>query len=338
MPGEHTLKEIKESIVAVQKTIDKAGNLENIAKKLKSFKKIYCIGCGSSYWLAHILAELLRSNQVDVQTVVSSEILFYDYPENEQTLIIAFSQSGETTETLKALEQAKTRNAKTFAILNQEHSSIEMLSDFVFITPAGKEHMIATKSFDSALAAAYIFAKAYHGESYENIIEVPHLYEEILSLDISPAVNLLKKVERAFAIGTGRDYGVAGETALKLGESALIETVSLPILEISHGPKITTLNIPIILIAMQPKFQVLYENILAELKEVGAQPIVYAPSGTTYKNTVTFEFSGLEDLSIFSSIKLSQRLAVETALAKNLDPDNLPNLKKFVTRDDLNSF
>ncbi len=335
MLGEYTLREIKEGAVAVEKTIAMAATLESIANKLVNFEKIYTIGCGSSYWAALILAELLRPAKIDVQTVVSSEMFFYEYPENEKTLIITFSQSGETSETLKALEQAKACGAATLAILNQEHSHIEAIADYAFVTPAGNEQMVATKSFDAAIAAAYILAKSLTGQDYSAIKDVPNYYEDILSLDLSPALAIITSGDHVFTIGTGRDYAVAGETALKLEESARMAAIALPIMEISHGPKISTEGAPVIMLATQEKFKPLYDNILAEITAVGAKPVIYAPPEAEFKNGLSLPLPVAGELSLFASIKLSQRLAIETAVQKGLDPDNPPALTKFVKRDDL---
>lgn len=335
MPGIYALKEIKQGIRAVQITINKTKELKKIADKLKGNKKIYCIGCGSSYWAACLTAEFLREGEVDTQAVVSSEIFFSHYPESASSLVIAFSQSGETTATIEALKQAKENGAKTFSIINKANSSLDKFSDFSFITPAGHEHVLATKSFDSALAASYIFSKTLINKNAKGIEIVPEIYKKILKMDISKAIAMLKNYKRAYILGIGIDYGSAGETAIKLDEAALIQSTPLPALEISHGPKANIKNIPVILIAMQNQYEKIYNNLLKELKEAGAKTIIYSPIGRSYLSDINYNLPGTDDIIVFPGIKLSQRIAVETALAKGLNPDNPPTLKKFVARKNL---
>ena len=203
---------------------------------------------------------------------------------------------------------------------------------------AGTSKLILNVSASKPETAATIvnaWAEEFTGRDFKNIGSVPELFDEVLPLDISRAVKILSAGERAYVLGIDGFYGVAGEFAVKLGEAAQIQATALPAPEISHGPKASVRNVPVILFAMQKEHERLFAGLLTELKEAGAKTIVCSPEHSSYDADIGIKLPGDGDSGIFSAVKLSQRLAVETAIVKGLNPDHPPTLKKFVKRKNL---
>jgi len=335
MVGAKSKLDIEEGVNAIEEMVSDIEDLYEIASRFRKLDKIYTIGCGSSYWLSYFMAEFIRKASWDVQPVVASDFYFGNFPVDGKTLVVAFSQSGETSETIKAFKQAKSLGAQTLAIVNKKKSSLAKLSDIYYVTPVGKENILATKTFDSALLAAYAIAKGFNNEAVSDVKVLPKILKRALRLNTGPIVDALSGQQSCYTIGIGTDLAAAGELGVKLGEGALIQTSTLPAPEMSHGPKANCSGKIVILVAMQLKYSKIYKNIIKELNKAGAKVIVLAPLKVDYPADIIYELSGTNEIGAIGAVKLAQRIAVDTAVARGLDPDSPPTLKKFVTREDL---
>jgi len=330
MKGEKTLNDIKEGYSVVKRILNDKKTIESLAKKTKRYSRIYTIGAGSSFWMSEITASLLRSYKVDATAIHSSNFLFSNYP-LKNTLIIAFSQSGETTETKKAIQKAKKSNCQIFSIIGQPNSSIAKLSHLNYITNTGKECPMATKSIDAAILTSYIYIHALLNKK-TNLSNLPLTMKKSMKVNISKVTTFLKKYQRAYSLGIDIDYGIAGELSTKFAESPLIQVTPLHALEISHGPKSNVKNIPTFIITTEKKYRKHYISLIKELIKTKAKIIVI--SNQHYPSDFFIKIPS-NSLTIFSTIKVIQRIAQETAVKKNLNPDSPQNLPKFIVRKDL---
>ncbi|PIP33911.1 hypothetical protein COX69_04465 [Candidatus Falkowbacteria bacterium CG_4_10_14_0_2_um_filter_48_10] len=332
MRGQKTLEDIARGSAIVAKILAADKDLANWAEHFQRVDKIYALGCGSSYWLAFLVAAFFRRAGRDATAVPASEFFLTGYPVPRRTLALVFSQSGETTETVRAAAQAREQGAAVFAVINRGAGALAKMADGFFLTPAGSEQILATKSFAAGLAAAYLFAHYLTGARPDDLSGLPVLYEKILALDIKPLVRCLAPAVRAYSLGIGLDYGLAGEAALKLGEGAGLQITALPALEISHGYKANLDGVPVLVVGLQTAYHKVYENLIREIRQAGARIISFSPLNLPLAADCNVEIPGPGDTAIFTAVKLLQRLAVETALARGLDPDQPAGLAKTVRR------
>ena len=321
-------KELREGQEVIWKTEGKRKEFEGRIGDL-DFEKVFLTGCGSSYKVSIMVSSEMKDSGLEAEAIEASEIIFSSQNIDEDSLVIGFSQSGETSETAKALEKANELGAETLGVLNTEGSTIEDTADESIFTPAGKEDsVLATKSVDSALRAGLILRDIFAGEETEKIS-----LGESLDTDISEIIRVLKDMEKAYCLGIGSFKGLAGEAATKLGEGPLIHANYMSSLEFSHGPKSHAKNLPVIVFALQPELESTYREFLQELGDSGAETIVFSPESIDYSEESDIEISVSEGL--FPALKTVQRLATETAVEKGLDPDNPPNLSKHVEKENL---
>ncbi|MFB6174531.1 MAG: SIS domain-containing protein [Candidatus Nanohalobium sp.] len=312
----------------IRKTEEKRKEYEEKTRDLE-FEKVFLTGCGSSYKISMMVASEMKKSGLEAEALEASEIIFSSQNIDEDSLVIGFSQSGETSETAKALEKANELGAKTLGVLNTEDSTIEDTADNSIFTPAGKEEaVLATKSVDSALRAGLVLKDIFTEEETEKIE-----LDESLETDISEIVDILKTKEKAYCLGIGSFKGLAGEAATKLGEGPLIHANYMSSLEFSHGPKSHAKDLPVIVFALQPGLESTYREFLQELDDSGATTLVLSPESVSYRDVSEIEISVPEGL--FSALKVVQRLAVDTAMEKGLNPDNPPNLSKHVEKKNL---
>lgn len=321
-------KELKQGEKIIEKTEDKRAKFEEKTQDIE-FEKMFLTGCGSSYKISMMVASEMRDSGFEAEAVEASEIIFSSQNIDDDSLVIGFSQSGETSETAKALEKANKLGAQTLGVLNTENSTIAEIADKSIFTPAGEEEaVLATKSVDSALRAGLILRDIFNGKDTENIE-----LGESLDKDISNIVKILKDAEKAYCLGIGSYRGLAGEAATKLGEGPLIHANYMSSLEFSHGPKSHAEDLPVIVFALQSELENTYREFLHELDDSGAEVIVFSPENVDYSDRLNSEIAVSEGL--FPALKIVQRLAVDTAVEKGLDPDNPPNLSKHVEKEKL---
>lgn len=253
-----TLKEIYEQPKVCMDTLN--SKLENgdivyedfpfTKEELSKINKIYTIGCGTAFY-AGINFSYLAKKMLGIESfeILSSEFR-YDLPNlDENSLIVAVSQSGETADTLAALKEARKMGAKIVAITNVLASAITRLSDYSIYTLAGPEiGVCSTKAYTSQLMAIYEFilylAKATgkideskFKEYIEELKSIPEKQKKILD-DVGiyeEIANVIKEKSSAFYIGRLIDYKTAMEGALKLKEISYIHTEAFPAGELKHG-------------------------------------------------------------------------------------------------------
>ncbi len=221
-----------------------------VGEELLKPSRIVIVGCGSAYHvgaaLQYVIEELAR---IPVRVELASEFRYRNFIFEENSLVIAISQSGETADTLAAVREAKAHGAKTLAVVNVQGSSIAREADHTLFTVAGAEIAVATtKAYSAQLIVGYLLALEFarlNGKMGEK--EYASSLSEIASLPEKMQTILARKEEyRAFAaerfnvhdvfmIGRGVDYAVCMEGALKLKEVSYVHTEAYAAGELKHG-------------------------------------------------------------------------------------------------------
>jgi glutamine---fructose-6-phosphate transaminase (isomerizing) len=255
---DYMLKEIHEQPAALRATLaDRLGaggavDLSEVGLDLSGVERVAIVGCGTAYH-AGLLGEHLieRLARLPVEVAVASEYRYAEPIGDERTLVIAISQSGETTDTLAAVEAARGFGGRVLAITNTQGSLITREADAVLLTRAGPEiGVAATKTFLAQIAAldllALELARARGAVSEEELMKLgrdlrraPEKVEETLGLlggRVAEAARVFEEARCALFLGRGPSYPVALEGALKLKEISYIPAEGHPAGEMKHGP------------------------------------------------------------------------------------------------------
>ena len=288
------LKEIHEQPKALRETMeDRLCELEGsidfkelrpLEDEIKNIESITIIACGTSYhaWILgkYALEDLLR---IPVKVEYSSEFRYNNFLSGTRSLAICISQSGETADTLAAMNEAKSQGYLTLAITNVVGSTITRKADEILLTKSGIEiGVAATKTFTAQILTLYMFGvyvarlkKLIDVETSRNIItsmkSVPGLIESLLDniSSIEKTASRICEADCCYFIGRGLSYPIALEGALKMKEISYIKAEGFPAGELKHGPlALITADTPVI--AIVPKGKTYYKT-LGNIKEVKAR-------------------------------------------------------------------
>ena len=322
---------------------------------LRGVEKIVIIACGTSYH-AGLIAKYAVEHwcRIPCEVEVASEFRYRDPILDQQTLVIAISQSGESMDTLMAVRYAREQRAKVLAICNVNGSTIPRESDGVLYTHAGPEvGVAATKTFLTQLAACYLiglYLAQVRGMKFGDEINaviaqlatMPEQIEKVLDT-VQPVRELahsLADADTVLFLGRHVGYPVAMEGALKLKELAYMHAEAFAAGELKHGPiALIEEGLPVVVVVPSPKGRsVLHDKIVSNIQEVrarGARTIVIAEEGDESVrpySDVLIEIPAVPTLlqPIVSTIPM-QVFACELALAKGNDVDQPRNLAKSVT-------
>ena len=352
------LKEIFEQPQAVKETFNKRvhngkADFSDVLnyKDIEKINKIYIIACGTAYH-AGLQGQfaLQKIAKLDSAADIASEFRYNDPFIDEKTMVIFVSQSGETSDTLAALKEAKSKGALTIAITNVVGSTISREADKVIYTMAGPEIAVAsTKAYTTQVAIFYLLAlymaelrKVISKEKYEEYLsEIKNMPEKIQNIldnceKIKTAAEYFKDRTNGFFIGRGLDYKVAVEASLKIKEVSYVHTEAFASGELKHGTiALIEEGTPVVVIATQKN---LIDKSVSNIKEVkarGAYIITVGFDDEESLKNVSDNFIGIPEcndmFSGFLSIVPLQLLAYYTSDAKGIDVDKPRNLAKSVT-------
>jgi glucosamine--fructose-6-phosphate aminotransferase (isomerizing) len=249
--------------------------------KIKGLSRIVFVACGTA-WHACLSAKFYveRFAGIPCEVDYASEFRYRDAILDEKTLVIAVSQSGETADTLAAIEFA-TKTSPTLAVCNVVGSSLSRKVDDVIYTHAGPEISVAsTKAFTTQLVTLYLLA-VWLGQKREfiteiarttgidNLLHVPHALSECLKAEktIEAIAKKYHRVQDFLFIGRGICYPIALEGALKLKEISYIHAEGYPAGELKHGPiALIDENMPVVVILQRQN--PFFEKTLSNLREV----------------------------------------------------------------------
>ncbi|HEY9016708.1 glutamine--fructose-6-phosphate transaminase (isomerizing) [Thiomicrospira sp.] len=324
----------------------------------KDIQQVQIIACGTSYH-AGLVAKYWFEDiiQLACQVEVASEYRYRNPVIQDKTLFVTISQSGETADTLAALQQVKAYAKKhalsipTLTICNAPESSMTRESDLVFLTHAGPEIGVAsTKAFTTQLVSLALLltavgkVKGSMDEERETVIvhglqKLPGLVQTALSHEniIMQIANGFADKQNALFLGRGTMYPIALEGALKLKEISYIHAEAYPAGELKHGPlALIDESIPVIAIAPHDDLLEKLKSNLQEVNARGGQMIVFedeksdTSSDGTFTVVKTTTNVGRITAPITFNIAL-QLLAYHVALIKGTDVDQPRNLAKSVT-------
>lgn len=313
--------------------------------------RIMMVACGTS-WHAGLVAEYLFEDlcRIPVEVEYASEFRYRNPVINKGDVIIAISQSGETADTLVALEKAKEQGAFIFGVVNAVGSSIARLSHAGAYTHAGPEIGVAsTKAFTGQLAVLAMMAfKVAHAKGtiddkrYSHLLtelwNIPEKVKEILQ-DTSNIQRIADKYKDAadfLYLGRGYNFPVALEGALKLKEISYIHAEGYPAAEMKHGPiALVDETLPVLFVATKDSY---YEKIVSNVQEIKARKgkvIAVATEGDNVipgmADDVMYVPDADEALAPMLSVVPLQLLSYYIGVAKGYNVDMPRNLAKSVT-------
>ena len=320
--------------------------------EIKRIKRISVIACGTAYHAGMVAKYAIEKwAKIPVDVEIASEYRYRDPIVDEDSLVVAISQSGETMDLLMAVRHAKAAGARVLAVCNTNSSTIPRESDAVLYTHAGPEIAVAsTKAFVTQIVAVYLIGlKLAQVRGELSDFEVKNLYHEALKLPgqverILETVEPLRALTRTFKsnntvlfLGRGIQYPIALEGALKLKELAYIHAEGFAGGELKHGP-IALIEEGTAVIAILPPHDehALDEKMLSNIQEVkarGARVIVIAAEGVEVigaEHVIRIPIAAPLFQPVLATVPL-QVFAYEIAVARGTDVDQPRNLAKSVT-------
>jgi glucosamine--fructose-6-phosphate aminotransferase (isomerizing) len=335
----------------VGKGIVSLGGIIDYIEKMKSAKRIIIIACGTS-WHAGLVGEYLFEDiaRIPVEVEYASEFRYRNPIISEEDVVIAISQSGETADTLAAIELAKSKGATIIGICNVVGSSIPRTTHAGSYTHAGPEIGVAsTKAFTAQVTILTLMAlmiadkkgnlsKSRFFQIINELESIPDKVIETLKVDkeIQKIAEKFKDARNFLYLGRGYNFPVALEGALKLKEISYIHAEGYPAAEMKHGPiALIDEEMPVVIIATN---QGVYDKIVTNIEEVKARKgkiiAVVTKGDVIVKNLADYaiEIPDTEELlgPLLATIPL-QLLAYHIAVLRECNVDQPRNLAKSVT-------
>lgn len=352
------LKEIFEEPESVEKTLASAVSEGKISlgslsdEIIRNCAKIHIVACGTAYH-AGLIGKAVIENmaRVGVNVYYASEFRYINPVLNENELVIAISQSGETADTLGALRLAKLKGMHTFAIVNTEGSALAREAHSVFITKAGQEVSVAsTKAYHVQLAALYLVALKLASVrltlpsdeisrlTYELISKVPDKIREAIEHREQCEYVAKKYVDgkNMFFIGRGMDKAQCEEAALKAKEISYIHCEAYAAGELKHGTiSLIEEGTPVVAIITSTLTADKMVNNIQEVKARGARVILFVTQGIDIPRGIANDIVYLprteEIFMPFICGTATQLMAYYMAVQLGNDVDKPRNLAKSVT-------
>ena len=336
------IKEINEQATAVKNTLTQKEHIQEIIDDIDDIQRICFVACGTSYHASltgKYLIESLAGIPTDV--ILASEFKYSANTLNDKTLVVFISQSGETADSLKALDVAN-ETSKTLGIVNVAGSSITRRAKYVIQTQAGPEiGVAATKTYVAQLTSIYLFAAllAKDEELLKELEKVPDYIDEVLE-DVDFIKDISKRYNYApdfFYLGRGYTYPTALEGALKLKEITYIHGEGYAAGELKHGPLALIDNeIPVVVIVPPGDSYRKTMSNLEEVKSRGANVLAIGASDdealkSKASNVIAINPEVSEIIAPLVYVVPLQLIAYYITLEKGHDPDKPKNLAKCVT-------
>jgi glucosamine--fructose-6-phosphate aminotransferase (isomerizing) len=327
------------------------GGVRAFEQKFLNAQRIIIVACGTS-WHAGLVAEYLIEDlaRIPVEVEYASEFRYRNPVLSERDIVIAISQSGETADTLAAIELAKSKGATIFGICNVVGSSIARATDAGAYTHAGPEIGVAsTKAFTAQVTVLTLLAmivghrrgtlsEVKLRELMMELYTIPQKVEKALELDteIQQISEIFKDATNFLYLGRGYNFPVALEGALKLKEISYIHAEGYPAAEMKHGPiALIDENMPVVVIATHDSS---YEKIVSNIQEVKARKgriiAVVTEGDTTIPPMAEFVVEvpyTSEALTPLVSVVPLQLLSYHIAVLRGCNVDQPRNLAKSVT-------
>ena len=324
-------------------------NIENV--DLEKLESIKIIACGTAAHAGQVGKYMIESiAKIPVEIDIASEFRYRDPLVNERQIVLAISQSGETADTLAAMEEARQKGAKVWSIVNAIGSQAMRLADGFISMQAGPEIGVAsTKAFTAPLVDLYLLAvlladkkgllsEKEKREFIAEISKVPDLVGKCLDRekDVQVIAAKYKEIKNILYLGRGINMPIAYEGALKLKEISYIHAEAYPAGEMKHGP-IALIDKEMPVLAIMPK-DMWYEKMLSQVEQAkarGGKVLIIATDGDELASTLADDVLWIPEAGwlinpVLSVIPL-QIMAYHIAAERGLDVDQPRNLAKSVT-------
>jgi glucosamine--fructose-6-phosphate aminotransferase (isomerizing) len=336
----YTLKEIHEQSITIADALsNNEQRIQTFCNILANTKNLYITGSGTSYHSALILKLMLgKYAKIRSETIMSSEFEYTLGPSDDNSAVIAISQSGETADVLHSVKAAKLTGAKILSIVNVPTSSLARISDCFLTLNCGPEiGVAATKSFTGQLSVLYTIVDRLCNGCIGvalNKAELVTAIREVLSAenDIARIVDTVHDINDIYILGRSMHYPIALEGALKIKELAYIHAEGIAAGELKHGP-LALIDKNTVMIVINPGDTTFDDtvSISHEIKARGATVVGISNK----KNEVYDHFIKIPQVRdvLYPLIEVIplQILSYYLALKKNVDPDYPRNLAKSVT-------
>ena len=320
-------------------------------RQLLSAKRVVIVACGTSWHAGLIGKQLIESFcRIPVEVEYASEFRYRNPVVSKDDVVIAISQSGETADTLAAIQLAKERGAFIYGICNAIGSSIPRATDTGTYIHVGPEIGVAsTKAFTGQVTVLTMFALALaeargtiNRDEYLRVVkglnEIPDKIREVLQTNerVADLARTFTYAHNFLYLGRGFSYPVALEGALKLKEISYIHAEGYPAAEMKHGPiALIDSDMPVVVIATH---DAMYEKVLSNIQEIKARKgrvIALVTKGDDTIAKIADEVIELPDVleclePLVATIPL-QLLSYHVAVCKGKDVDQPRNLAKSVT-------
>ena len=314
--------------------------VEDLAGMIKKARGTFFIGCGTASYAA-LAGQYLLSRIADlhVNFSIGSEFNYLEHYLNNNSLVIAISQSGETIDVVEPVQNAKKKGAKVVALTNVLGSTLYRLADHKILLGAGPEVAVAaTKSFIAMVSLLIYLAYQVSGRGEEARVLLTKAEKNISLMLKDDYINRVKRLakkiylkEHLYVIGRGLSYATALEATLKLKEVPYIHSEGFAGGELKHGViALVEKGTPTIVFAPNDET---HEAIISNAIEVKARGGYIIGVGSKYNDVFDYFLPTLDvkDASIVTNVVPAQLLAYFTALNKGLGPDKPRNLAKSVT-------
>ncbi len=325
--------------------------LDGIEVDISNIKRIVMVACGTSYHSSLVGKFLIEDmSRIPVEVDLASEYRYRNPVVRDTDLVIAISQSGETADTMGAVQLAKAGGAKVLAISNVLESSIPRLADYAFYTHAGPEIGVAsTKAFTTQLVSLTLLAIHLGRQTgalaperarkiLAELVAIPNKMADLIEhgAQLQVIARRYGKSNGFLFMGRGNLYPIALEGALKLKEISYIHAEGYPAGEMKHGPiALIDENLPVVVLVPQGP---LYEKVVSNLTEVRARDgkvIAIASRGDNDIGAIADEVvmipNTLPELQPILAVVPLQQLSYYVADYKGTDIDQPRNLAKSVT-------
>jgi glucosamine--fructose-6-phosphate aminotransferase (isomerizing) len=310
-------------------------NLNLTQSEAKEIEKIVIVACGTSAYAAQVGKFLIEAlARIPVEVDYASEFRYRDPLIDDKTAVLAITQSGETVDTLAAMEESKAKGARLWAIVNVIGSQAARMADGVIYMHAGPEIGVAsTKAFTASLVDLYLLG-LYLGSAratiapqqmedlLDSLLALPKLVGEVLNNgdEYDELAALFSRRHNFLYLGRGINYPIALEGALKLKEISYIHAEGYPAGEMKHGPiALIDENMPVVAVAVRDG---VYEKMISQIEQVKAREGIVIAVATEGDEFIRSKADHVLPL---------QLLAYHVAVRRGADVDQPRNLAKSVT-------
>ena len=340
----HTLAEILGQTSAWRATLDEVSakdrHIRDLVRK-DALREVIFTGCGSTYYLSLAAAAVFQAmTGLRAQGLPASELLLFPrshLTEEEQTLLVAVSRSGETTETLRAVHAFRQRrNGDVLVITCDETSRLAANGSVTLVARQAKDKSIAqTRSFTSMLLAAHALAAvtARRSDYLEQLGSLPALGQKLIASQqgLARRVGEDLGLDKFFFLGSGPNYGLACEAMLKMKEMSLSSSEAFHFAEFRHGPMSMVDGQTLVVGLMSDSAAEFEVKVLQQMKELGARLLAFSDNeplmasiGADYPVCLCSGISEYVRGALY--LPVLQLVAYYRAIQKGLDPDRPKHL------------